>query len=476
MGKDIKTSKEFIRKNILPIVLFVISVFCVLLFYYFRFHKINVETYEKNVQEVATEYVLQFENEFVSLNDQVKLYGNLYCEGKLTQQEMMKYISDMDGVVRVSSTDISGIGTDLEGRVADYSANPYNFAKKTKIISVNHLSNNNVFMVCEIKPGEEFIVVEYDSKSLDHFVNRYKFGNKAWIVFTDTKGNIVYSFDLKKINSIKPGESIYDALGTSKISEKGSRTFEVDGRETSVSFTTGDMTKWKVYIGVESQYVDSQIRTSEIAVRNMCLWLLLFVFVFIGAIGIGVFVERMESKEKSEGLVQLAETDQLTGLYNKVTTEKKIKEYMENYPDTQSLLFVLDIDNFKKINDTMGHAFGDEVLRNIGQGLKMQFRSSDIIGRAGGDEFIILLKDLRDDECLIREAKKLENYFRNLQVGGYVKYAATASIGCAVFPREGTSFEELYKSADQALYNAKRRGKNQLAFYKDPEGLDKVYK
>ena len=65
----------------------------------------------------------------------------------------------------------------------------------------------------------------------------------------------------------------------------------------------------------------------------------------------------------------------------------------------------------------------------------------------------------------------IENFFKDFKVGDYTKYAATASIGCAVFPREGADFETLYKAADQALYQAKQRGKNQLAFYKEPEGF-----
>ena len=153
-----------------------------------------------------------------------------------------------------------------------------------------------------------------------------------------------------------------------------------------------------------------------------------------------------------------------------MTTEKKIKEFIAEQPDTQSLIFILDIDNFKKINDTMGHAFGDEVLRTIGQRIKMEFRVSDIIGRLGGDEFVIFLKGLKDEEIIIREAAKVENFFKDFKAGdGYVKYSATASIGCAVFPRDAGDFEGLYKAADQALYKAKQRGKNQLAFYKDPE-------
>ena len=75
------------------------------------------------------------------------------------------------------------------------------------------------------------------------------------------------------------------------------------------------------------------------------------------------------------------------------------------------------------------------------------------------------LKNIKDDDLILKEGKRVENFFRNFQAGDYVKYSVTASIGAAVYPRDAKDFEELYKAADHALYLAKRRGKNQLAFY-----------
>ena len=176
---------------------------------------------------------------------------------------------------------------------------------------------------------------------------------------------------------------------------------------------------------------------------------------------------RIAAAKSNKQLEEKADSDLLTGLGNKLATERRIKEYMADYPDSLAVMFVLDIDNFKKINDTMGHAFGDEVLRELGRQIGVNFRVTDIIGRTGGDEFTIFLKNLKDDSNTIREAQKLEYFFRHFQVGDYVKYSATASIGAAVFPADGSDFETLYKAADAALYKAKKRGKNQLAFFDD---------
>lgn len=171
---------------------------------------------------------------------------------------------------------------------------------------------------------------------------------------------------------------------------------------------------------------------------------------------------RIKVSEHSKVLEDKADTDLLTDLNNKMATERKIREYMEQYPDKQGVLFVLDVDNFKKINDTMGHAFGDEVLRNLAVRLQSMFRATDIVGRTGGDEFMVFLKDIRDITMIEREGKKIEQFFHQFEVGEYVKYSVTASVGAAVFPGDGNTFENLYKSADNALYVSKRHGKISL--------------
>ena len=202
--------------------------------------------------------------------------------------------------------------------------------------------------------------------------------------------------------------------------------------------------------------------TKNIISRIIVAMGIFFLFVVI----MNIINKAVYSKSNRE-LKDQAETDLLTGLLNKMATEKHIEEYLEtDGHDKQAMLFLLDIDNFKKINDTMGHAFGDEVLATLGEKISTEFRATDIVGRIGGDEFIVFLKNIKDDEIKEREAGRVAAFFKNFKAGEYVKYSVTASIGVAVYSKDGDTFEALYKAADQAVYQAKRHGKNQLAFYK----------
>ena len=240
-----------------------------------------------------------------------------------------------------------------------------------------------------------------------------------------------------------------------------------DNETRTLVYAPIEVNSWMLVVGVDQSYVDQKM---DQAWKKICVMLyqlvgamLLFVVIF----AIIYIFSRVKNEEKSRILRERADTDLLTGLNNKLATENRIKEYIKDNPDTLAMMFVLDIDDFKKINDTMGHAFGDEVLSNLGKRISANFRVTDIIGRTGGDEFTIFLKALKDDSNTLSEAKKLVNFFKGFEVGEYVKYSVSASIGAAVFPADGNDFESLYKAADQALYKAKKRGKNQLAFYDD---------
>lgn len=223
-----------------------------------------------------------------------------------------------------------------------------------------------------------------------------------------------------------------------------------------------------VVVIIQDNQINRSIMEENQETRTMITKILFSIGFFVALIVIIYIINRVSFTKESMELQNKAETDLLTDLLNKISTENKIKEYLAGEGrDKTCMMCVLDIDNFKKINDTMGHAFGDEVLATLGKKIKMEFRVTDIIGRTGGDEFIIFLKDLKDETVIEREAGRVAGFFKDFTVGTYTKYSPTASIGAAIYSRDGVDYESLYKAADTALYKAKKRGKNQLAFFAD---------
>lgn len=280
-------------------------------------------------------------------------------------------------------------------------------------------------------------------------------------------------------NDWKQGEILYEVLpGSDEANVKKMKnritnrvssiaSVKVNDLETSLIHVPVGINNWTLVTGISQSFVDKQMDKQWGDVRTMMIQLVVVTLVFICLI-VGINIAgKVINYKKQEQLEEKADTDLLTGLNNKLATERKIKDYIAKNPKSRAMMFILDIDNFKKINDTMGHAFGDEVLRSLGHQIGSIFRASDIIGRVGGDEFFIFLKNIMTDETIKKEAKKVENFFQDFKTGEYTKYSATASIGVAIFPEEGADFDSLYKAADQALYKAKKRGKNQLAFYND---------
>lgn len=167
-------------------------------------------------------------------------------------------------------------------------------------------------------------------------------------------------------------------------------------------------------------------------------------------------------------LKHMAESDSLTDLYNKSTTEKLIDEYLssENSSKTTGVLFVIDVDNFKIINDRLGHLYGDAVLSELSENLQTLFRNNDIVGRIGGDEFLVFAKGLVSHEMIEEKANKIrKTFFRTYSNELNLGYTVSCSIGISVFPKDGTTFEELFKCADAALYLTKSKGKNGYSFY-----------
>ena len=229
----------------------------------------------------------------------------------------------------------------------------------------------------------------------------------------------------------------------------------------------GDTSSFFV-MSVNSGMIDHKVEMANKSTNNLMVRSLVVLSIFILTLVFILIMNMTRSSKANKELINKAQTDLLTDLLNKIATEEQIKNYLQgDGKDKRSMMFVLDIDNFKNINDTMGHAFGDEVIATLGKQLRSEFRVNDIVGRTGGDEFTIFLKDLKDENLLKSEANRVLGIFKNFKVGEYTKYFATASIGVSIYPQDADSFEGLYKAADQALYKAKNRGKNQMAFYNE---------
>lgn len=168
-------------------------------------------------------------------------------------------------------------------------------------------------------------------------------------------------------------------------------------------------------------------------------------------------------------LIEISEKDSLTTLYNRRTMKNMIEEIL-NKPVENSTYFhaflLLDLDNFKMLNDMFGHVVGDTALKEIADKLVKHFKENGIIGRLGGDEFIIFIKNLTS----IKELKNIINVaLKDLTITytySGISVAISASIGVTLVPKDGNSFQELYKKSDTALYYVKNNKKNGFSFYK----------
>lgn len=172
---------------------------------------------------------------------------------------------------------------------------------------------------------------------------------------------------------------------------------------------------------------------------------------------------RLQNKNKQNSLLkEKSETDSLTGIFNRGACKELISNYIENKSnDLYGAFFIIDIDNFKGVNDNLGHKIGDDVLKDLSDNLKRLFRKSDIVGRWGGDEFIVFMKDLDFNNLHVASkiATNLCNTMNKTVTYNDISQNISLSIGI-VFTKDNINFTELYQKADEILYTVKENGKN----------------
>lgn len=196
-----------------------------------------------------------------------------------------------------------------------------------------------------------------------------------------------------------------------------------------------------------------------------------FIIIFAAAILLGVsyllMLEWHAAKRK------VPQYDELTGLYSRGTMELHITHCLNRLQKTElrgqvrDAFLILDLDGFKQINDTYGHPSGDQLLAGIAKLLLHNTRNSDLVGRMGGDEFILYMARVQSREHILKKADQLIRLIQESTTANPDWGTVTASIGIALVPAHGATFDDLYSKADTALYEAKENGKNQYAIYQD---------
>lgn len=219
---------------------------------------------------------------------------------------------------------------------------------------------------------------------------------------------------------------------------------------------------------MKSKLTDSvEFRSEYLDDDKKCHWYRLTLTSVRGVDGyitriVGRVVNIDDKKKKEQELEMRADKDSLTGLYNKGTATTLISQAIEKCAENRSAaaMIMVDLDHFKSVNDTFGHSAGDMVIEETGRTLNDTFKGHDIVGRMGGDEFMIFMDDIKGPEDALLIAKKLNLILcRNMQEeAGHV--FVTASIGIAMMDETISDFKTLYNLADKALYITKESGRN----------------
>ena len=231
-----------------------------------------------------------------------------------------------------------------------------------------------------------------------------------------------------------------------------------------LALTTQERENWLNY-NISNTFIapifnSENVLTGILAVNNATIFNRSKALIHVVSKSISDYLEINEMKANHLTKVSM---DLATGLLNKVSTEDKISSLLEN--EVEGVLFIIDIDYFKNLNDTLGHALGDQALIDLSNELKKTFRKNDILGRIGGDEFMVFSPNLKEKELIRKKAKSLCKKLNRKYKKDNVSTEISVSIGICFTNKYTSNFKQLYENADKALYDAKGNGKNTFSIF-----------
>lgn len=200
---------------------------------------------------------------------------------------------------------------------------------------------------------------------------------------------------------------------------------------------------------------------------KLAVWIMIGIFIIMSSLIVLLIMNIEKRKVQEKKIKRLAYYDILTGLPNRTYLNEKLKKELEisKTYGIEGVVFFIDVDNFKILNDTFGHGFGDKILIDIGKRFTALVGNDKFIARLGGDEFIILLKDINDKEIIDNIVNEIISSFEKTFHIEEKEFYLTISIGVTLYPKDGDNLDELLKNADTAMYKAKDSGRARYVYF-----------
>ena len=386
-------------------------------------------------------------NSGYTCQEMTKLFRNHYLQ-MVQPSDREEFCSLVEKCLKVNKTEI--------GRITMYNKEGKPQLYEVKVFPVKYSQKEDIEVYCILTVMTEDMKKEHEIKSLE---KRYKLvlSFASEIVFEyDLEADVVHYYGGEESTLKRPAcikdfykKVIANSLPSGKLTEESREEI----KRIITMFKVNKLGSTDAYLC----YQISRQKTQWVYLVAKCV----FSENNEALIIVGKLSDVTVHKEVEQKLMIKANTDYLTQVSTREYAQEEIQKYLKNKnSDMLSALFIIDVDNFKHINDVYGHLEGDAVLTKLCDILRREFRDSDIIGRLGGDEFIIFMKDVATILAIYKKADTICQTVRE-----EINHV-TVSIGLSLFT-ENSSFQELYKTADIALYQAKIRGKNKYVCYND---------
>jgi len=309
-------------------------------------------------------------------------------------------------------------------------------------------------------------IAKFAAENIINFpANIYMFNSKSlnFISCTDMNGVPAGSWNnlmIKRENFEFESEDVYkDFLSETKnnVSE-GTVGFAIDGNDYTLGYSSIDkMPNWFVALELNNDVLSDTFTRFR---SGLFMFMAIIIALTVICAVLLISKELIQRKE----FQKLSSIDTLTGVYNKKTFVYLVEKYMNSGKGSGALIFI-DVDDFKQYNDKYGHLNGDIVLKAFAKSLMDSFNSIGYVGRYGGDEFVLFVKEALDKSKINEKIDTVRECLSSIELDGYGSVSSSFSAGGACYPADGNNYEEICNAADSAMYQVKESGKGKFFWY-----------